>query len=133
MTMLPPTAAPVPFHVINQAILSMPVSVVSVPSVSVNTEEEYPPLPLPTSSKDVVINDEPSPLPAPPVFSINTKYDPLHEKHSLATFRANNKAKNRDRYFATQKERKWARDAKRPSSLSDLSCKVHPYIILHSK
>lgn len=133
MTNLPSGLVTVPFHAINRAVLSMPVSVISVPSISVNTEEEYPPPPLPTSSEDMVINDELSPLPAPPVFSINTNYDPSHEKHTLATFRANNKTKNRDRYFATQKERKRARDAKRPSSLSDLSYKVRLYVILQSK
>lgn len=121
MSELPATIVPVPFHVINQAVLSTPVSVASVPSAVVNLEGQHPPPPLQVPPEDFRIN-EPSPHTGPSIFSIDTNYDPSHKNNTTAKYRS----KARDRYYLTQEQRKYASRAKIPSSLDDLRCKVRP-------
>lgn len=119
MSKLPPTIVPVPFHIINRAMLSTAVSVTSVPSISVNLDGEHPPPPVPVPPEDFRIN-EPTPSTGPPIFSIDTNYDSSHKRNTTATYRS----KARDRYYLTQDERKHAKNATIPSSLDDFSSKV---------
>ena len=109
MSELPATIVPVPFHVINHAVLSTPVSVASVPSLVVNLEGQHPPPPLQIPPEDFRVS-EPSPRTGPSIFSIDTNYDPSHKKNTMATYRS----KARDRYYLTQEQRKYASRAKIP-------------------
>jgi hypothetical protein len=100
----------------------MPTADGSIAPFRVDQSTESPLSPLTDYDSDFEMFP-PAVLPAPSeVICINTAFDPKDDKNIKVDYRT---GKARDRYFATQKQRKPAQAAEAAISIEDLQAKVY--------